>query len=215
MATERIQVTSDCGTGRPFIIVFENGPYEAFANQVAHSLAQRTRVLMVMVPQVQSENWSRISSDFFELIQKQGIRQASFISLGSASVVVQNLCLHDMRVVRALVLVDATSRPHPTFYSRTLDKIERLLPLGLPFRQRQRGFDAMPYLQRLRCPVLVVSTDAASDYVRAQASVLDAKLPTSWLFTVTGEHQAESLAEAVVDFQEVPARCPQKNLYSA
>ena len=71
------------------------------------------------------------------------------------------------------MLVDATTRPHPSTWTRLITRIESLLPIGLPLRSSDVVFNGKPFLQRIRCPVLVLSTAQATPYQMAEAKVLE------------------------------------------
>jgi hypothetical protein len=94
------------------------------------------------------------------------------------------------------------------------------LPLGLPLRRVVRGFDSRPFLQRIRCPVLVVSTADDSLEERRDAATMARRMPTAWQMTLQGrnklsvdggsDERTAEFAQLVVEFSEVPARAPQK-----
>ena len=208
----KIKIVSDAGKGRTFVVLFERGNYDHLAQTLAESLAAKSRSLLLECAFVSDSNWQALTNELHQQLKNLNIRQCSLVGFGPASSIIQNLCLQDLRLVRTAVLVDASFRPHPTFISRVIDRIERALPLGLPLRQRLTGFDSKPYLQRIRCPVLVVSTAQSSELSRSQSQCLAQALPTSWRTELVAEVGADELCQQVLEFQEVPARCPQKNL---
>ena len=153
-------------------------------------------------------------------LPSRGVRQGSFVGFGAAGALVQNLCLLEPRTVRAAVLFRASSRAHPRLIDRLVDRLEGALPLGLPLRRVVRGFDSRPFLQRIRCPVLVVSTADDSLEERRDAATMARRMPTAWQMTLQGrsklsvdggsDERTAEFAQLVVEFSEVPARAPQK-----
>lgn len=205
-----LRVVSDEGKGRACVIIAEDENV-AFAAALAQAIASRGRALHVAAPAVTAENWSALAPAFGGLLSERGIRQASFVAFGAAGALAQSAAVSDLRMVRTMVLVDGATRPHPTFFQRVAGAIERSLPLGLPLRSRIAGFDAKPYLQRMRCPVLVVVRMPASAHVRAEAHVLARGLPTAWLAELAPPHTPEKLASLALEFQDVPVKCPQRS----
>ena len=207
-----IQTSSDTGKGRPFVIIHERGAYSSFSARIAQVLAERTRAILLESPRVSDSNWRELTKILHAKLKELSLRQASFVGFGAAGALVQNVCLEDLKIVRTVAFVDAASRAHPSPLTRFVERMERSLPLGLPLRQRSRGFDAKPYLQRIRCPALVVTTQESSAYLRSEAELLESKLPTSWRLDLSSSDEVTELANFILEFQEVPARCPQKNL---
>ncbi|MBN8549251.1 MAG: hypothetical protein J0M12_08060 [Deltaproteobacteria bacterium] len=211
---QAIQTISDTGKGRPFVILHEDSAYELSCVRIAAALGERTRTILLRSPRISDTNWRELTELLQSKLKELSIRQASFVGFGAAGALVQNLCLADLKMVRTVAFVDAASRAHASFFSRCVERVERSLPLGLPLRRRAQGFDSKPYLQRIRCPALVITTPLADAYIRAQAEVLEMKLPTSWRLEVSGTEDVSELSRYILEFQEVPARCPQKNVSS-
>lgn len=210
-----LRTLSDTGKGRTFVVLREENAYAEFCENVSSALAVKTRVLQVATPQISDRNWESLATELRELLRAASIRQASFVTFGAACSLVEFLCLSDLKLARTLVFVDATSRPHPSLWSKLIERIERSLPLGLPLRIGSTALDAKPYLQRIRCPVLVVTSTVANEYTRAEAALFEARLPTSWILNLKSADQVAELSEQVLAFEEVPARCPQKNVSAA
>lgn len=209
--SELITLVQDAGKGRAFVVLHEEGEYGEMAGQLHASLSAETRALLVRSSPITDSNWSDVTRAFREFLDKNSIRQASFVSFAAASSIVLNLCLTELKLARSVVLVDACTRPHPGWFDLLADRIENFLPLGLPLRSNSRGFDAKSFLQRIRCPVLTVLSRGAGPYVRSQASVFADGLPTGWSAELSGGDQVAELNRHVLNFQKVPAKCPQKN----
>ncbi|MCB9030296.1 MAG: hypothetical protein H6619_04530, partial [Deltaproteobacteria bacterium] len=126
----------------------------------------------------------------------------------AAGSIVQAFVLKNRKMVRRIVLLNSTTRPHPSLRERFLAWAEKNLPLGLPFRLGSLAFDSRCFLQRIRCPALVLVTGDASQYVRQQAEYLSSHLPTSWFSELL---RGSTLSEKIELFLDVPAKCPQKN----
>ena len=94
-----------------------------------------------------------------------------------------------------------------------IGKIEQYLPLGLPFRTLNSGFDCKPFLQRIRCPVMLLSSREAGLYLKSEFQVFLKELPSAWGQVLTSEKQhadySAEVARLIQEFQDIPAKCPQ------
>ncbi len=209
-----VRLLSDSGKGRVVCVLQERSTYSGFAQKLAQALAANARVVWIETERVHAGSWERITEGVRGIIAERSIRQASLVSLGAAGTLLQHLCLTEPRLVRTAVFVDAATRAHPSRGSRVVDWLEEHLPLGLPLRQRQEGFDGKPFLQRIRCPSLVVTSRLADEYLLGQAQSMVSHLPTAWRLALEAGREENQLMQAVLDFYDIPARCPQKNLRS-
>jgi pimeloyl-ACP methyl ester carboxylesterase len=205
-----MKVLSDSGQGRAFLLLVDDPRYQSYANTLHGSLSQTSRSVIVEVDRISSENWSPLTNALIELLGQLKIRQSSFVGFGAAGALCQNLALLDSKLVRTLILVDPSARPHPSRLNRTLDKFEEILPLGLPLRLRNKDFDSKPFLQRLRCPSLLALSPLATAHERHQAQIMDARMPTAWMLELPSQDTMQALCNATLEFQGVPVKCPQK-----
>ena len=217
-----MKLLQEAGQGRPFLLVHEHQEYEPFAAACFQVLSSKAKVWHVVCKPLTPDNWQTCLLEAVELLQAKGIRYVSAIGLGAAAGLVQSLALASQGAVRSVVLLDATGRPHPSFWMRFVDMLEQKLPLGLPFRSAFAGFDARPVLHRLRCPALVITTNSASEYVRSEARRFKTILPCAWYEdlvcpaaahgdTVSNQNeQVQQCAELVFRFSSVPVKCPQR-----
>lgn len=206
-----ITVATELGQGRAFILLRERGIYP-LAEALVAPLAERARVLLVECDAVRAGNWQALVRGLVDMLQERGIRQASFVGFGAGSALVQDLALRELKLVRTLVLVDAETRPHATRFDRIIDRLEEFFPLGLPLRARGRWFDVRPFLHRVRCPTLVVTTPQASPHTRAEAAIFARHLPTGWGIELQPEGEAAELCGHLLRFQDVSAKCPQRRV---
>ena len=211
-ASISVQGEGDLGSGRPFIVLYERGAVDALlAKNLFESLSVRSRTLLVSTSSVSGENWRGLSRDLLSFMEERSIRQAGFVTLGATCAVVFAVALSELKLVRSLVTISPTTRPHPTRFEKFVGSLERSLPLGLPLRSSIQDFDAKPYLQRIRCPVLVVSRAGDSAYLQSEAKILSEELPTAWAVPLPEGDVHATLTSSILSFQDVPAKCPQKN----
>lgn len=137
-----------------------------------------------------------------------GIRTANFIGIGSVGTAAIALALREIKKVRRLVLIDTPVRPQSSLRDDIFSWIENKLPLGLPFRKEARGFDARSYLQRVRCPTIIITTPDADDDLKKQAQEESRALATAWFKEISSAQEFRSVLE---EFMLVPAKRPQKN----
>jgi hypothetical protein len=212
---QQLKLIAESGSGRSFIIIYEENDHSDLAGALFEALQKTSRALLIAAPRIDDNNWQSLTKLLLDLLEIKGIRQASFVSFSDASALVMNISLQDLKLVRTLVLVDAATRPHPSLFSRMIDRLERFLPLGLPMRSYSKGFDAKSFLQRIRCPVLVVTTQRASLFILKEAEILMSSLPSAWYCKLDTIDEVGQLNIQVMEFQKVPAKCPQKNMRAA
>lgn len=208
---DEIIISADSGQGRPFVLLHEQGTYADLVAELTPALSAVTRTVVLQSTTITDRNWGELSDALTATLSQLAIKQASFVAFGAAGALVQHLALLDLRAIRTIVFVDASTRPHPSLFARMIDRIERALPLGLPLRSRSRGFDGRAFLQRIRCPVLVICSARASHYQRREASLLMHGLPSAWDSALNADGEAAALTAAVLEFQKLPAKCPQKS----
>jgi pimeloyl-ACP methyl ester carboxylesterase len=210
-----VTVLADEGSGRAFVTVVDDAQYLPLAHAVVSALRERARTILVQSRAIEPDSWRETAAAFESVLASLQIRQASFVGLAAGATLVQNVALERPKVVRSLVIVDASLRPHPSVLERFLDGIEARLPFGLPLRLGSKGFNVRAFAHRLRCPMLLVSTARASLFVSREMQTLGSVAPTAWHVRLSSRHEsaeAHELAELLFAFQDTPAKCPQKNL---
>jgi len=211
-----ISIVSDAGVGRTTVIIAESGRYANLASAVAAALGGQRRILALNCSSISVHNYDELTSKVLDTLSNCGVRQAQFVGLGSASALVQNVALQSPKMVRSMVVVDASMRPHPTRAERVLDTIERGLPFGLPLRLTPLGFNVRAFAHRLRCPILLVASDRSSVFIRRELRELSYKAPTAWYMDISNtKDQVGEIVSLIGAFQEIPAKSPQKNLQVA
>lgn len=216
--TTSVHVLSDVGSGRSFVTIVDDDCYMELITSVSSRISHRARSVVLKTPPVLADNWRVLAKDMTDRLSGLGIRQASFIGVGSCAALAEDLALSAPKSVRSLVVIDSPLRPHPTRWERIVDAIESRLPFGLPLRLGLRGFNVRSYAHRLRCPVLTVATPRASQFVASELAALGGLAPTSWHLSLKGvsaADEARELGDIVVEFQDTPAKCPQKNRQEA
>lgn len=194
------------GTGRAKLVVISESQIPISANAIA--LNEYTRSEIVLSKSFGMNIWQTV--DEIELaLAGAGVRSAVFVGVGDAACVAQALTLRSPKLVRTMVLIDATSRPHPSRWVRGIDRLEKFLPLGLPFRNNADGFDALSLSHRLRSPCVIAVSGMATEYQRSEARVLSNRLPTAVLLE-SQKSIAEIIEEAVQVSKAMPARIPQQ-----
>jgi hypothetical protein len=69
-------------------------------------------------------------------------------------------------------------------------------------------FDARPFLQRIRFPVLVIDTKSVLRDEK-ESELINRSLPTSW-YLKTDTLESQAVKDALLEFEDVPAKRPQK-----
>jgi len=198
--------------------VYDDESYSELARAMSERIAERARGIVIKTPQVVAENWRVVADELVAVLGSLGIRQSSFVGIGAGASLAEDLALSTPKSVRSLVVIDSPLRPHPSWWERVVDTIEERLPFGLPLRLGSKGFNVRAYAHRLRCPLLTVATRRAGPFVRSELQALGELAPTSWYISVastSGEEEARELSTLIVEFQDTPAKCPQKNRQEA
>lgn len=216
-AAPHIEIVSDGGSGRAFITIIDDSAYLPLASNVVEKLGTKARSVLLRCSPVTNTSWEALTAVLTTTLAQLGVRQASVIGMGAGATIAQNFALANPKSVRSLAIVDASSRPHPTRWERFVDWVEERLPFGLPLRLGSEGFNVKAYLHRLRCPLLVIATTRATAFVRDEIKSAALRAPTAWRIVLSGGDEAQSvqLSEALLAFQDTPAKCPQKNVREA
>jgi pimeloyl-ACP methyl ester carboxylesterase len=201
-----IQCLLDTGSGRA-VVLLNDEVGGAFFQNVVDAISVAPRKLAFSIPEVNDSNWKVVGDTFQQVLEAKGVRQAIFVGVGSATIPLLYATLLDPKRTRQLVLIDPASRPQAGFLDRVAGMLERHLPLGLPLRSRSSGFDVGSFLQRLRCPVLVLSTAQGA----GAAEVTDyfcSRLPTAWGNVCSSPVE---IVDRINEFLQVPVKASQKS----
>lgn len=201
-----VELTYDQGSGRAFCLILEKGSYLREKETLVSLFQNKGRLLIAETESVTSENWKKITCEAGTLISTK-IRHGSYIAIGDTTAILQGMYLSEPKLIRTMALVNPHTRAHPTLWTELIDKLESWLPLGLPLRISGRVFDSRAELHRMRCPSLIVTLPTASSFEITQAKQLAHAMPTAWY---THLSDINEIAEVIVTFQDVPAKCPQK-----
>lgn len=157
-------------------------------------------------------------------LKKQRIKTCTVLGVGSGTSLAQAISIRYPKRIRRVALVDAIPRVAPTALMKLIDRIEGLLPLGLPFRSLSDDFDSRPMLHRIHCPCLIALSPSADSYTKEQSTMLGKRIPNSWshalgneVFDATSDTLAftREFEQLLLEFMEVPAKRPQKNIVRA
>lgn len=153
-----------------------------------------------------------------ESISQLGVKRATLVGIGAGGALAQAMTIGNRKLCRRLVLVDASCRLRPSKAQLIFDKLESLLPFGLPFRADSGDFDSRPYLHRIDCPTLVVTGEGSSRFQLRQAKFFVSRLPNSWYLRLEGlifessGRLSPKLSSTIENFYQMPTKRPQKRL---
>lgn len=208
-----VTLRSDRGTGRAFVALVDDPEYLPMVEAIAGYIEASARSVVLESSAVTGTSWRFLSEQVQTQLVQLGVRQASLIGIGACATLAQSIALREPKSVRSMVVVDAATRPHPSRWERFVDAIERRLPFGLPLRLGAEGFNVRSYSHRFRCPLLLITTRRAGNFVREELRAFATLAPTAWrvdLSGVAGEDEARRVAETLEAFQSTPAKCPQR-----
>lgn len=195
----------DSGSGRPTVIVSEVGAYADVTQALIKSAAEG-RVVWLECSAVTDESWAHLAERALVIWKERKLKQARVVGLGAAAVLAQKIALEDPKEIRNLAIIDGAPVAKQGWWQRTLSKLDELSPFGLPFRVTGKGFDARPFLHRLRCPVLLV------EYLGGgELKLLERLIPTAGFLSLSAVPQkVAALCDAVQKHQSVPAKFPMR-----
>ncbi|MCB0337690.1 MAG: hypothetical protein KDD62_15345, partial [Bdellovibrionales bacterium] len=162
----KLVVRNETGTGRACVCITVPGFSAAVEGAIVQELSKTEKVLVIEVQGNLHGQWREALDQLREILAERRVRNASYVGIAAGSSLALQQAIENSKEVRRLSVIDGTTRPQPTWYEKCVDSLESKLPLGLPFRRKSELFDAKPYLQRVRCPVLVMSTPFGSMYTR-------------------------------------------------
>jgi hypothetical protein len=209
-----MNIEFDKGKGRAVVILHENNSlYRSSIAALVESFAaiDTQRTMSIAHDPYHGAEWRGVFNSLVQILDDRSVRSAIFVSFGASTVITQALAHVDLKRIRTLILVDPSTRAHPTMLMKIADRMQEYLPMGLPLRLPCEDFDGRSLLQRIRCPVLVISSTYGNGRLHEIRSIAE-KLPTSWLkdlSALSDEAFNRALSDAIQTFQEVPAKCPQ------
>ncbi len=204
-----VQFENEVGAGQPIVVLGTND-YFGIKSHLESVNISGHRILCINLTNV-GGNVDQAAKKIVQLLDERDIRQATIVGLADSGAVAISLALSERKRIRRLVLVDAPVRPQISAIENIFSWIEGHLPLGLPFRRQSQGFDARSYLQRIRCPTLVVTTQHASSDIKSQAVHESQALATAWFKEINSPSEFISV---ISTFLEIPAKRPQKNRHA-
>ena len=205
-----VQGHKEYGAGQPLVVLQGealSAMSRAFLAEITNSGLAGHKVVVVTVANF-GEDSDKAAVDVIQYLDGIGIRAATLLGVGEVGTAAIALTLAERRRIRRLILIDTPVRPQSTWREGVIRWLEDRLPLGLPFRKDSKGFDARSYLQRIRCPTLVITTSDAERDLQAQAEHESRALATAWFDSI--DNSIDFMARLVA-FMEVPAKRPQKN----
>ena len=155
-----------------------------------------------------------LSAELARSIDAAGIKRLTLVGAEWGGPVVIHYASENLKNIRRVVFLDALSRPRQLFAERLIEQIEKVLPLGLPFRPLSRAFDPRPIIHRVRCPALILTTisnksenDQDTHLLDFHAQFLSERLPNAWRRSI----QPQALQDNLESFVSVSTKKPQKN----
>jgi len=105
--TTSVHILSDVGTGRSFVTLVDDDRYSALITSVSARISQKARSVVLKTPPVLVDNWRAIAKDMTDRLAALGIRQASFVGVGSCAALAEDLALSAPKSVRSLIVIDS------------------------------------------------------------------------------------------------------------
>lgn len=197
--------TDPGGNASPLLIISDSDSREC--DELTRELGDEFSILALSGGLPAQSEVMAFSQSLMRHLESQKIKRITVCGIRAGAAIAQALSVLDPKQIRRLILLDATTRLEPGVLSRSIDWLERFLPLGLPLRSLSRDFDSRPFLHRIRCPSLVLHSPGAGLYLRSQANYLAHKIPNAWLRPLYNEQE---LAALVLEFMQVPTKRSQK-----
>jgi hypothetical protein len=194
---------------------------DATTFQVAHweELAKQFHIIVLICTIDRYSEMDKEAQSVANTLAAQGFRHGHVIAFGAAANLLLRVYLAFPKVVRSAVLVAPTLRPYPSKWQKLIQTLDGYLPLGLPFRSPLRGFDPLPFLHKVRCPMLILKKvkdlhlpSTSEGEIGIACEALARSLPIAWMQECVDGRGSEGFVEILDSFFAVPAKSPQKNL---
>lgn len=203
--------------GSSVLVVFpEYQIGDSAAKQLVQGLGNEFTNYVLTSPLPAVNHVHQFTTEILESFARIRIKRATILGLGSGATICQALAVASPKLVRRVVLVDASARIRPSFFTKCIDRIEHYLPLGLPLRKLTDDYDSRSELHRIRCPVLLLSSPRAHHFEQRQTRLLSKRIPNSWMRVLAEPAVGvnHSLSAEVMhhlhEFLQVPTKRPQK-----
>lgn len=205
-----LKVIREDGFKRPIVILHDLSFQIDF--EKLKSSIDFADLIILGLPGINIENWKDYSNEIKSYFFDKKIKQCTCLTFSETTSVVINLYLEEQKLFRSIALVNPHTRPGKSFFQKLIDKFEAKLPMGLPFRFKTRAFDCKPFLQRLRCPILVVKVKSLSSFNEEETNCFLNRVPTAYKSDLNDLNSFNKLVKSLKELRSAPPKCPQKNL---
>jgi len=185
-----------------------------FGTMLGVELAKHFRVLVYSANLPSTLEVDQYSDLVNTSLLEQKIKRVTIFSAGSACNLASALSINFLGLVRRVAFLDPELRINSTLTERIIDKIETLLPLGLPLRPLNNHYDPRPALHRLRCPVFLISSEKISLRSKSELNFMHKRIPNSIKKEINYQSPTLSLEieKLLSDLIQQPVKRPQKNI---
>jgi hypothetical protein len=208
-----LTILSDTGSGKATVVFSAIGGTDSVERRSLQDvIAARLvgRIVVVGLPDCFiQERWRDLPIAVDILVESLGLRHVHLVAVDEATPAAQFLAISRPALVASLLLGNPQFRARSSVIERLVQFLEQLLPLGLPLRTGKDRFFSAAYLQRIRCPVLVV-WDRPQTEKGSHASTLVSQLPLGWEVVLDRGDGGASIQDMVNTFREVRVRCPMR-----
>ena len=172
-----------------------------------------SRVLeLCVVPPQSGVEWEQTSAQLEAALADRGLRHCPIIGIGESALMVHHFAVFRPKICQSIILIDPVFQLSATRMTRLVNWIEQILPLGLPLRVGTDSFISAPFLHRIRCPTLVISSAGEGDEQEEATSSMTRRIPNGWFKRLDLEAQEADLIESVSSFLPVRHRYPMRRI---
>ena len=164
-------------------------------------------------PLPSSEKVWQAAKELLVQMRAERIKSTSLLGTTSGCSLAIATAIYGAREIRRLILFQPTVKVAPGRLTKFIDKVEEILPAGLPLRKLSDEFDARPFLHRITCPTLVVTLDDSSSYSLEQAKLIANNIPNAWHMKDFDRNKSQNLSylvNTIEEFLAIPAKRSQK-----
>lgn len=160
-----------------------------------------------VAPPQSGGDWRQVSDELDASLVARGIRHCPIVGVGEGAIIAHYLAVYRPKLCQSLILIDPVFERLSTWLSRLVDRIERVLPLGLPLRVGTDSFLPAPFLHRIRCPTLVVSSRGTGVGGEDATALMTQRIPNGWYESVKADAE---VADCIRSFLPVRHRYPMR-----
>jgi len=192
---------------------FEATAIYQWCEAIVAGCSKFARVLEIcVVPPQSGLEWEQTDAQLESALADRGLRHCPIIGIGESALIVHHFAVFRPKICQSIILIDPVFQLAVTRFTRLINWVEQILPLGLPLRVGTDSFISAPFLHRIRCPTLVINSGKEGVEQEEAISSMTRRIPNGWFRRLGREAPEADLIESISSFLPVRHRYPMRRL---